>query len=64
MIDLRDVDTAGLLREAEPRFTLGAKSVHGPARWRAVLSNGMMLAGELKSDRSFVAIFALPHDCP
>jgi uncharacterized protein len=63
MIELRDVDTAGLLREAESRFTLGAGSVHGPAHWRAVLSNGMVLADELKSDRSFVAVFALLHDC-
>lgn len=63
MIDLRDVDTAGLLREAESRFTLGARSVHGPSHWRAVLSNGMVLVDELESDRSFVAVFALLHDC-
>jgi uncharacterized protein len=63
MIELRDVDTAGLLREAESGFTLGSGSVHGPAHWRAVLSNGMLLADELKSDRSFVAVFALLHDC-
>lgn len=63
MIDLRDVDTVGLLREAESRFTLGSTSVHGPAHWRAVLSNGMVLADELESDRSFVAVFALLHDC-
>lgn len=63
MIELSDVDTAGLLREAESRFTLGARSVHGPSHWRAVLSNGMVLADELESDRSFVAVFALLHDC-
>lgn len=63
MLELSDVDTAGLLREAESRFTLGTTSVHGPVHWRAVLANGMALARELKCDRSFVAVFALLHDC-
>jgi uncharacterized protein len=62
MIELKDVDTVGLLRETEGRFTLGAGSVHGPAHWRAVLSNGMKLADELEADRAFVAVFALLHD--
>jgi len=63
MIELSDVDTTGLLREAESRFTLGSGSAHGPVHWRAVLSNGMVLADELAGDRSFVAVFALLHDC-
>lgn len=63
MIKLKDVDTIGLLRAAEDRFTLGASSVHGPAHWRAVLHNGIMLAEELQADRAFVAVFALLHDC-
>ena len=63
MIELPEVDTIGLLREAEARFILDARSVHGPAHWRAVLSNGILLADELISDRSFVAVFALLHDC-
>jgi uncharacterized protein len=63
MIELIDVDTTGLLREAMSRFTLGTRSVHGPAHWRAVLSNGMVLADELEGDRSLVAVFALLHDC-
>lgn len=63
MIELKDIDTTGLLREAESRFTLGARSVHGPAHWCAVLSNGMALAEELQVDRSFVAVFSLLHDC-
>jgi len=63
MIELQDVDTTGLLREAEARFTLGATSVHGPAHWQAVFSNGMALADELKADRDLVAVFALLHDC-
>lgn len=63
MIELRDVDTLSLLREAESRFTLSAESVHGPDHWRAVLSNGMLLADELEADRAFVAVFALLHDC-
>ena len=63
MIELSEVDAVGLLREAECRFTLGASSVHGPAHWRAVLSNGVMLADELEADRAFVAVFALLHDC-
>ena len=63
MIELDDVDTAGLLREAESRFTLGIKSVHGPVHWKAVLGNGMTLAQELQCDRAFVAVFSLLHDC-
>ena len=63
MIELSEVDAVGLLREAECRFTLSASSVHGPAHWRAVLSNGVMLADELEADRAFVAVFALLHDC-
>lgn len=63
MIELKDVDTDGLLREAESRFTLGTRSVHGPVHWRAVLSNGMLLAEELEADQAFVAVFALLHDC-
>jgi len=63
MIELIDVDTAGLLREAESRFMLGPESHHGPVHWRAVLSNGMVLADELAGDHSFVAVFALLHDC-
>lgn len=58
-----DVDTSGLLREAETRFVLGSRSVHGPAHWKAVLANGMTLAGELNADRDLVAVFALLHDC-
>ena len=58
-----DVDTSGLLREAETRFVLGSRSVHGPAHWKAVLANGLTLAGELNADRDLVAVFALLHDC-
>jgi len=63
LINLKDVDTAGLLREAEARFVLGSGSVHGPAHWKAVLANGMTLAGKLDADRELVAVFALLHDC-
>lgn len=63
MIEVKDVDTVGLLEEAERRFKLGAQSVHGPAHWRAVLSNGVVLAAELEADGAFVAVFALLHDC-
>jgi uncharacterized protein len=63
MIELKDVDTAGLFREAQSRFILGTNSVHGPAHWRAVLSNGIELVNELGADRALVAVFALLHDC-
>jgi len=63
MIELSEVDTAGLLREAQSRFTLGLESAHGPAHWRAVFMNGIELADELDGDRAFVAVFALLHDC-
>ena len=41
MIDLQEVDVTGLLEEAKGRFILGAKSVHGPGHWKAVLANGI-----------------------
>jgi uncharacterized protein len=63
MIDLQEVDVTGLLEEAKGRFILGAKSVHGPGHWKAVLANGMMLADALEGDRALVAVFALIHDC-
>jgi uncharacterized protein len=63
LIELKDVDTSALLREAEARFVLGSGSVHGPAHWKAVLANGMTLADELEADRDLVAAFALLHDC-
>ena len=46
-----DVDTSGLLREAETRFVLGSSSVHGPTHSKAVLANGMTLANALDADR-------------
>lgn len=63
LIQLENVDTSALLREAEARFVLGRGSVHGPAHWKAVLANGMTLADELGVDRDLVAVFSLLHDC-
>jgi uncharacterized protein len=63
MIELPEVDTIGLLREAEARFVLDALSVHGPAHWRSVLVNGMKLGETLNGDRPLIAVFALLHDC-
>ncbi|PZF75862.1 hypothetical protein DK847_16715 [Aestuariivirga litoralis] len=63
MLNLNDVDTVELLREAESRFTLGKRSVHGPLHWRAVFSNGILLADELQADKALIAVFALLHDC-
>lgn len=63
MIEVPEVDTIGLLREAEARFVLDAHSVHGPAHWRSVLRNGMKLGETLNGDRPLIAVFALLHDC-
>ena len=63
MIEMRDVDTLGLLREAEARFVLGANSIHGPAHWKAVLANGVALSDALEADRALVVVFSLLHDC-
>lgn len=63
MIELPEVDTIGLLREAEARFILDARSVHGPAHWQSVLVNGIKLGEALNSDRPLIAVFALLHDC-
>lgn len=63
MIEMRDVDTLGLLREAEARFVLGANSIHGSAHWKAVLANGVTLTNALNADRALVVVFSLLHDC-
>ncbi|PZF75842.1 hypothetical protein DK847_16610 [Aestuariivirga litoralis] len=63
MVELEEVDTIGLLRDATSRFTLDRDSIHGPAHWRAVLANAMALADALECDRSLVAVFSLLHDC-
>ena len=63
MIELPEVDTIGLLREAEARFVLDARSFHGPAHWRSVLVNWMKLGKTLNGDRPLIAVFALLHDC-
>jgi len=63
MTEPSDIDAAGLLQEAEARFTLETDNIHGPDHWRAVLANGMALASSLRSDCSLVAVFALLHDC-
>lgn len=63
MVEMRDVDTAGLLREAEARFVLGASSIHGPAHWKAVLANGILLTDALAADRALAVVFSLLHDC-
>jgi uncharacterized protein len=43
-------------------FALGAESLHGPAHWRRVRRNGLMLATRTGADLTVVRLFALFHD--
>jgi uncharacterized protein len=63
MRHIDNVDAAGLLAETTQLFKLGAQSIHGPSHWQAVMRDGMALADALGTDHSFVAVFALVHDC-
>lgn len=45
------------------RFPLGEHSDHGPAHWRRVLRNGLLLAEHTGADKTAVMLFALFHDC-
>jgi uncharacterized protein len=44
------------------QFHLPSHSVHGPAHWRRVERNGLLLATRTGADLSVVRLFALFHD--
>src|SRR5688500_13684207 len=56
------VDLSKLGEHVESQFLLGPGSLHGPAHWRRVEGNGLMLARESRADEYVVRLFAVMHD--
>jgi uncharacterized protein len=56
------IDWPALWKAASDQFPLSALSVHGPAHWRRVERNGLLLATKTGADETVVRLFALFHD--
>jgi uncharacterized protein len=59
---LLQLDLTRILQYGQSKFRCGPASVHGPAHWQRVLSEGLSLAEESGADVVVVALFALLHD--
>jgi uncharacterized protein len=44
------------------QFPLGVKSIHGPAHWKQVEENGLLLAEQTGADKTIIRLFAVFHD--
>lgn len=56
------IDFEQLWETVEGQFRILAHSVHGPAHWRRVERNGLLLASRSGADVTVVRLFALFHD--
>ncbi len=56
------VPFASIWKDLTARFALGRKSFHGPAHWRRVEQNGLILAPHVEADETVIRLFALFHD--
>jgi len=56
------IDWPALGKAVSDQFSLSAHSVHGPAHWRRVERNGLLLATKTGADEAVVRLFALFHD--
>ncbi len=56
------IDWTTLWKVVSDQFPLGHDSTHGPAHWRRVERNGLLLATRSGADVSVVRLFALFHD--
>ena len=57
-----DILTPELVRRVVSEFALDLRSVHGPAHWMRVRSNGLLLARHTGANTRVVDLFALFHD--
>lgn len=48
---------------ATRHFALDPLSIHGPAHWRAVARNGLLIAKDSGANVTLVHLFAILHDC-
>ncbi|HSI15909.1 MAG TPA: hypothetical protein VK961_27925, partial [Chthoniobacter sp.] len=51
-----------LWKVVSDQFLLGHESLHGPAHWRRVERNGLLLATRTGADETVVRLFAIFHD--
>lgn len=58
----REIDWPTLWRVVSDQFPLGYESTHGPAHWRRVERNGLLLATRSGADETIVRLFAVFHD--
>jgi len=58
----REIDWPLLWRTVSDQFPLGHESTHGPAHWRRVERNGLLLASRTGADTTVVRLFAVFHD--
>ena len=58
----RAIDHELIWLRATDGFVLGAGSLHGPAHWRRVESNGLSIGARTGADPDVVRLFAALHD--
>lgn len=56
------IDWTALWKLVSDQFPMGLHSIHGPAHWRRVERNGLLLATRSGADITVVRLFALFHD--
>ena len=56
------IDWQTLWKVVSDQFPLGYESTHGPAHWRRVERNGLLLATRSGADVTVVRLFAVFHD--
>lgn len=56
------INWADLWRRVSEQFALGLDSIHGPAHWRRVERNALLLATRTGADITVVRLFAVFHD--
>jgi uncharacterized protein len=56
------IDWTALWKLVSDQFPLGHESTHGPAHWRRVERNGLLLAAHTGADVTIVRLFAIFHD--
>jgi uncharacterized protein len=57
-----DINFARLWESVTAQFRFGPDSIHGPAHWRRVEKNGLLLATRTEADITVVCLFAVLHD--
>ncbi len=57
-----ELDLRRLWAHVEQQFSLGPYSLHGPAHWRRVERNGLLVATHAGADVRVVRLFAVLHD--